>query len=170
MERCACKYSIVTLLARPNFSRDPPEADEYNTEIMAEFQSARREMTVCGSHPVKMKPTGNSFRNSREAEDRKLQISINLIDVATKFCVIFTEQAMGDFCMLPFLGAHVDSLRCSYGVYVPLRRVVERFIQEHIDESGYIASEEEALPQLEYNGLKVDTLLPSASWLEDVCG
>ena len=100
--------SVATCKKR---STDPAHADEYNTSTFAEFLSARKEMVLCVSHCVKIRPNGSSARHKRGVEERILERAINLVDVAAKFCVVFTQQAMGGFSKLPFLGAHEDSLK-----------------------------------------------------------
>ena len=92
------------------------QADEYNKFTLAEFLSARREMVLYMAHDVKVRVAGSSPRQWQILEVRLLQKTINLIDVAAKFYVVFTEQAVGDYCHLLFLGAHHNSLRCIYAV------------------------------------------------------
>ena len=152
--------SVATCKKR---TTDPAHADEYNTSTLAEFLSARKEMVLCVSHEVKIRPNGSSARHKRGLEKRMLERAINLVDVASKFFVVFTQQAIGGFSTLPFLGAHEDSLKCIYAVAVLLRRVVETFIQEQILHGAFIMPDKEDPPQVQCHGLQLENLLPAAS-------
>ena len=97
-----------------------------------------------------------------------LQRTINLIDVAAKFCVVFTEQTVGDYCHLPFLGAHYDSLRCMYAAALMLRGLVEAFLKDYFVTGTYFIPHVVNGSSLEYCNMSLEYLLPAAGvrkWL-----
>ena len=139
------------------------QTNENNKFTLVEFLSARREMVLNITNDVKVRVAESSPRQREILEDRLLQRSINLIDVAAKFCVVFTEQAMGDYCHLPFLGAYHDSLRCIYAVALMLRGLVEAFLKDYFVTGTYFIPHIVNDSSLEYCNMSLEYLLPAAS-------
>ena len=144
-------------------STDPINADEDNQSLFAEFLSERKEMVLYVSHEVHVRPDGSSIRQKRGVETRTLQRSLNLIDIASKFCVAFSQQAMGTFSVLPFLGAHSGSLKCIFAFAMLLRSIMDSFMEENMVDCSFLAPEDDGPRELEYHGVKLDTILPSVS-------
>ena len=161
----------------PKTSKNPSrsvEIDQTNDKLYEALLTSHPGMVLCVQHDVHV--VGIPQNSSRGQQDtvrksRKrqggvkmvLKRLVNLAEVATKFCVAYTQSSSKEYAPEQFLRSNIDALRAIGSISSLLRLFVRKFMALNLDSRGRLRGTAVNLSNINFGSFTLESLIPGNS-------